>query len=156
MRTLLGQTLLPAPVPLRQQLPHEDRVRRAAGEVAAAPQQQRLAQRTLEPVVALLRVTVLVRLAGLDRLAPQPVMPQQRLIARGELFRVRHLLHGSTEPVGAVFGRHAPQFLQGILQPFPQALEALGEAERATLPIRVGEHEVVDQVREADPGDGHV
>jgi hypothetical protein len=48
------------------------------------------------------------------------------------------------------------QLGQGILQAVAEALEALGEADRARLPVRVGQHEVVDQVRERLAVDGHL
>ncbi len=51
---------------------------------------------------------------------------------------------------------NAAQLGQGILQAVTEALEALGEADRAGLPVRVGQHEVVDQVRERLAVDGHL
>jgi hypothetical protein len=44
--------------------------------------------------------------------------------------------------------RHAAELPQGVLQSFTEALEALGEANGAGLPVRVSQHEVVDQVSE--------
>ena len=51
--------------------------------------------------------------------------------------------------------RHAAQFPQGVLQTFAEALVALGETDRARLPVRVRQHEVVDQVVEGRAVDGH-
>jgi hypothetical protein len=146
---LLGQAGLAVAVGLGKLLPQEGRVRRTVGEVAAAPQQQRLVQGPLELVVALLDVAVFVALAGLYRLASQAVVPQQRLVALLE--RPRPLdarLDGCRQPIRAVQLGHAAQFPQGVLQALAEALQALGETDRARLPIGVGEHEVVDQVGE--------
>ncbi len=50
---------------------------------------------------------------------------------------------------------HAAQLPQRVLQPVAEALEALGETDRTRLPIGVGEHEVVDHVRERRPRHRH-
>jgi hypothetical protein len=46
------------------------------------------------------------------------------------------------------------QFPQGVLQALAEALEALGEADGAGLPVGVGEHEVIDHVVEQLAEDG--
>jgi len=155
-RQLLGQTHLPVGVELPEQLTQERFVLDATAEIATAPQQQRLLQRTLEAVMTLLHVAVLVALTRLDRLTLQPVVTQQRCVALREgrrPFRPRR--NGRRQPIGTMQLRHPAQFPQSVLQPLAKALEALGEAERAGLPVRVGQHEVVDQVLEHDPVDGH-
>jgi hypothetical protein len=155
-RHLLGQPHLPVGVELLEQLPQEVLVGRAALEVAAAPQQQGLLQSPLELAVTLLHIAVLVGLSGLDRLPLQLVVSQQGLIAvvEGRPFCPRW--DGGRQPVGAVQQRHATQLPQGVLQAVAEALVALREADRARLPIRVGQHEVVDQVVKGKAGDGHV
>ena len=90
-----------------------------------------------------------------DRLAHQPVVPQQGLITLGEGGPVRPRRHRGCQPVGAMTLRHAAQREQGILQPLAEALVALGEAHRAGLPVRVRQHEVVDQVLQRPARDGH-
>jgi hypothetical protein len=49
---------------------------------------------------------------------------------------------------------HAAQLGQGVLQAVAETLEALGEADGARLPVRVGQHEVVDQVRKRLAAEG--
>jgi hypothetical protein len=104
--------------------------------------------------VALLDVAVLMGFAGVDRLALQTVVAQQRLIARPELVPLRSRRHRRTQAVRAMKLRHASQFGQGVLQAFAEALEALGEADRPRLPVRVGQDEVVHQVRQGRGRDG--
>lgn len=155
-RHLLGQPLLPARIALVKEAAQERLVLRAAGEVSAAAQHQGLVQRPLELPMALLHVAVLVRVGRLDRLALQAVVPQQRLVALRE--RRRPLCprgDGRRQPVGAMHLGHAAQFRQGVLQAFAEALVALREADRARLPVGVGQHEVVNQVVERRAGDGH-
>jgi hypothetical protein len=83
-------------------------------------------------------------------------VPQQRLVALRERRRtLRPRRDRRRQPVGAVQLRRAAQFPQGVLQALGQALVALREADRPRLPVRVGQHEVVDQVVERRPGDGH-
>ena len=48
-----------------------------------------------------------------------------------------------------------PSSHRAFCKPFAEALAALGEADRAGLPVRVGQHEVVDQVVERAAVDGH-
>jgi hypothetical protein len=92
----------------------------------------------------------------LDRLAREAVVPQQRLVALRERRRtLRPRWDRRRQPVGAVQRRRAAQLPQGVLQALGQALVALLEADRPRLPVRVGQHEVVDQVVERRPGDGH-
>ena len=153
---LLDQSRPPALVPLGDQLPQERLVRRPADEVPAAAQHQRLIQRPLELPVALLHVAVLVRLRRVDRLALQAVVPQQRLVAP---LKGRPITAGrdrGRQGVGAMHPRDPAQLGQGILQAVAEALEALREADRAGLPVRVGQHEVVDQVGERLAVDGHL
>lgn len=145
---LLGQAILPTAVALAQQLPQEGRVGIAMGEVAAAPQQQALLQGLLELVMALLAVAVLVGLTGVDRLTLQAIVAEQRLVATLEHLGIGTWLHRCRQPVGAVNLRHAAQLPQGVLQALAEALQALAKADRHRLPVRVGQHEVVDQVRE--------
>lgn len=52
--------------------------------------------------------------------------------------------------------RDAAQLGQGVLQAIAEALKALGEADRAALPVGVGQDEVVDQVSKRLAVDGHV
>jgi hypothetical protein len=154
-RHLLRQPRPPAGVQLRQQLPQEGHVGVAVGEVPAAAQPQCLVHRLLKAAVPLLDVAVLVGVARLGLLAGQPVVGQQRLVAAGELLGVRQVVDRRAQAVGAVPLRHAAQLPQGVLQPLAQTLQALREAERGRLPVRVGQHEVVGQVRERRPGDRH-
>jgi hypothetical protein len=85
--------LPPAGIQLRQQQPQKLLVFRQRCEIAAAPQQQRLLDRPLQTVMPLFHVAVLVGLARLDLLAVHPVMPQQGLVASGELLLVAHVVH---------------------------------------------------------------
>lgn len=151
---LLGQASLPPGVEPGEQLPQEGRVGVATGEVPAAAEHQGLVQGPLELAVTLLDIAVLVGLARLDRLPLKPVVPQQRLIPLLEDPGVRPRLHGRREPVGAVPRRHAAQFPQGVLEPLTEALQTLRKTDGAGLPVRVRQHEVVDQVREGRAGDG--
>lgn len=135
-------------VELGEQIAKVVLVRFAGGEVPAGAEHQLLIERPFEAMVALFDVAVLVPVPGLDRLPVQAVVLQQRLIPLGELRTRRARRDRGGEPVGAVNGGHAAEFRQRVLQPVGQRLERLGEAHRAGLPVRVGEHEVVDQVLE--------
>ena len=152
--SLLGEAVEATRVALSQHLSQESLVRLAAGKIAATPQQKALLQGSLELVVALLAVAVLVGLAGIDRLPGQAVVAQQCLIASLEDLGVAPRLDRRRQPVGAMDQRHTAQLPQGVLQAVAEALEALAKADRGRLPIGVGEHEVVEQVRERMAGQG--
>ena len=68
---------------------------------------------------------------------------------------VLSMMGGRREVVRAVLQRHRTQPPQRTLQPLRQRLEALREAQRRRLDIRVGEHEVVAQVRKRLAGNAH-
>jgi hypothetical protein len=150
----LGEPLLAVGVPPGHELAEEGLVRAATREVAAPPQHEGLVDGLLEPVMALLDVAVLIGLAWLDRLAFESVVRQQGLVPPGEHLGLRVGVDRRGQAVGAVPSGNPSQLPQSVLQPFAEALEALGEADRACLPVRVGEHEVVDQVVERLAGDG--
>jgi hypothetical protein len=152
----LGEPLLTVGVAAGHDLAEEDLILTAVGEIAAASQQEGLVDGLLEPVVALLGVAVLVGLAGLNRLGLDAVMGEQRLIPSRERLRLGVGVDGGGHAVGAVPPGNPSQLPQGVLQALAQALEALGEADRAGLPVGVGEHEVIDQVVERRAGDRDV
>jgi hypothetical protein len=153
---LLGQPRPSARVELLEELSQECLVLAPAGKVATPSQQQSLFECPLEAVMALLGVPVLVRLARTDRLTIESVMTQQAGIAWREGRPLGARRHGRGESVRAVFLGHSAELEQGVLQTLGQALEALREADAARLPIRVGQHEVIDQMIERHPVDTHV
>ena len=83
-------------------------------------------------------------------------MSQQIAVTSLEFPRRRQVVHRGAETVAAVSLRHAAQFPQRILQTVRERLERLGNAQRHRLPVRVGQHEVVDQVIEPLPGNGDI
>jgi hypothetical protein len=145
---LLSQPCLPTLIALGEQLPQERFVGRPAGKVAAATQHQGLVQGPLELPMTLFHVAVLVRLRRVDGLALQTVVPQKSLVATLKGRSITPWRNRSGQGIGAMDPRHAAQFGQGVLQAVTEALEALGEADGAALPVRVGQDEVVDQVGE--------
>jgi hypothetical protein len=151
--SLLGQAVVATGVALSQHLSQEPLVRLAADKIATAPQQQTLLQGSLELVMALLAVAILMGLASVDRLPGQAVVAQQSLVASLEDLGVGPRLNRRGQPVGAMNQRHTAQLPQGVLQALAEALEALAKADRRRLPIGVGEHKVVDQVREGMTGE---
>ena len=103
----------------------------------------------------LLDIAVLVGVVRLDLLALRAVVSQQRLVTLGEIFALRQVVDGGAQPIRAVPLRHAAQFPDGVLITLTQALETLREADRHRLPVRVCQHEVVQQVVERLALDRH-
>jgi hypothetical protein len=154
-RQLRGQSLLAAGIALGHHRTQELPIRLAAAEVAMATQQQGLLHRFLQAAVPLLAVAVLVPAGGIRRLGLQPVMTQQPFVFRGVLLSLALVVDRQRHAVGAVPLRHPAQGPQRVLQPRAQAGEALRKTHRHVLPVRVGQHEMIDQVREGLAGDRH-
>jgi hypothetical protein len=153
-RHLLGETVPPAVIPRAHQVAEERRVLVAGGEVATPAEEQGLIDDRLEVAVGRLGVAVLVRLAGVDPLAGQPVVVEQVAVAGLEFPRRRQVVDGRRQAVAAVLAGHPAEFPQGVLQAVGERLERLGRAHRHRLPVRVREDEVVHQVVERPTGDG--
>jgi hypothetical protein len=155
-RLLLDQPFRARQIALPADLVQERFVLAAVGKVPASPQQQRLRHRVFEMPMRRLGVAVFVGLPRLDLLSHQAIMLQQPLVTLREVTPLRQIIHGVAQAIAAVPLGHAAQLRESILQPHAQALEALGETERHRFPVRIGQHEVIDQVSERLPGNGHV
>ena len=155
---LLMETLLSVGIASGHELLEERLIVASAGEIAAAAQHQGLVDGLLEAVMTLLDVAVLVGLPRLDRLAFEPVVREQCLVSPGEHLGFGIAVDRGGQAIGAVPPGDSSQFPQGVLQALAEALEALGEADGAGLPVGVGEHEVIDQVVErlAEDGDAEL
>jgi hypothetical protein len=153
MKTLLSVGVAPGHELLEEQL-----IIAPAGEVATAPEHQGLIDGLLETVMTLLDIAILVGLSWPDRLTFEPVMREQSPVSPSEHLRVGVAVDRRGQAIGAVTPRDSSQFPQGVLHPFAEALEALGEADSAGLPVGIGEHEVIDQVVErlAEDGDAEL
>ncbi len=149
METLLSVGVAPGHEPLEERL-----IVASIGEITAAAKHQGLVDGLLEAVMTLLDIPVLVGLPRLDRLAFEPVMREQSLVSPGEHLGFGVAVDRRGQTIGAVTLGNSSQFPQGVLQPFAEALEALGEADGGGLPVGVGEHEVIDQVVERLAEDG--
>jgi hypothetical protein len=154
----VSKTLLSVGVASGHELLEEQLIVASAGEIAAPAKHQGLIDGLLETMMTLLDVTILVGLPGLDRLTFEPIMREQSLVAPSEHLGLGIAVDRGGQAIGAVSPRDPSQFPQGVLQPFAEALEALREADSAGLPVRVGEHEVIDQVAErlAEDGDAEL
>jgi hypothetical protein len=153
---LLGKTVLATGVPRLHHLLQETRVHFAVGELPAAAEKQRLIDGALKVSVRRLGVAVLVRLPRVDPLPRYPVVSQQISITRLEFPSRGMVVHSGGQRVAAVPMRHAAQFPEGILQSVRKRLERFRRTHRHRLPVRVGQHEVVDHVIEWLAGDGDV
>ena len=142
-------------VELVEELPEEGPVLGTAIELPATAQHQLLVERHFETVVALLHVPILVAPARVGCLGTQPIVREQRLVAIGELSPTvgGGAADGGRKRVSAVALRSAPQLEESLLQTLREALETLGKADAARLPVGVGEGEVIQQVRKRPPGD---
>jgi hypothetical protein len=153
-----SETLLSVGIASGHELLEEPLIVASAGEIAAASEHQGLVDGLLETVMTLLDVTILVGLSRLDRLAFELVMREQSLVSASEHLGLWVAVDRGGQAIGAVSPGDSSQFPQGVLQALAEALEALGEADGASLPVGVGQHEVIDHVVErlAEDGDAEL
>jgi hypothetical protein len=155
---LLMETLPSIGIATGHELLEEQLIIAPAGEIAAASEHQGLVDGLLEAVMTLLDVAILVGLSRLDRLAFEPVMREQSLVAAGERLGFGVAVDRGGQAIGAVSLGDSSQFPQGVLEALGEARETLGEADGAGLPVGVGEDEVIDHVveRHAEDGDAEL
>jgi hypothetical protein len=96
-----------------------------------------------------------MRLAHIDPLAGQAIVVQQSPVAALKLALGRQIVDRRAQAIAAVPPRRASQFPQRVLQAVGQCLERLRRADGYRFPVRVREHEVINQVLEAFAEDGH-
>jgi hypothetical protein len=149
METLLSVGITPG-----HELPEEQLIVASAGEIAAPSQHQGLVDGLLEAMMTLFDVAILVGLSRLNRLTFEAVMRQQGPVSPGEHLGVGIAVDRGGQAIGAVSPGNSSQFPQGVLQPFAEALEALGETDGAGLPVGIRQHEVIDHVVERIAEDG--
>src|SRR3954451_1381521 len=94
----------------------------SAGEIAAAPEDQGLVDGLLEAVMTLFDVAILVGLSRLDRLAFEPVMREQSLVASSEHLGFGVAVDRGGQAIGAVTPGDSSQFPQGVLQALAETL----------------------------------
>ena len=155
---LLMKTLPSIGIASGHELLEEQLIVASAGEIAAASEHQGLVDGLLEAVMTLLDVAILVGLSRLDRLAFEPIMREQSLVASSEHLGLGIAVDRRGQAISAVPPGDSSQFPQGVLQALAEALEALGETDGAGLPVGIGEHEVIDHVVErlAEDGDAEL
>lgn len=150
---LLLKQLRSAAIPPRDQGAQELPILFSTLEIPAAAQHEFLIQRLLEAAMALLAIAVLVAAGGIGRFGRDAVVAHQGAILSRELLAVAFVIHRQRHAVGTMAFRHGAQFPQRILETFAQAGETLREADRDVFPVRAGQHEVIEHVRERLTGD---
>jgi hypothetical protein len=153
VRSHLGD---PTTVPGGHQLTQPPFVRRTAGKVPTATQQQSLRDRLLEVPMRGLGVAVFMPAVRIGRLRGHAIMGQKRLVVGRELLRVPVLMHGQRHPVRPMTLRYRPQRPHRILPAAAETREALGGTHRHVLPVRMRQHEVINQMVERLALKGHL
>jgi hypothetical protein len=159
--SILPESLGPSAVALGYEHTEDLFIFRSILEVAAAAEHQRLIDSGLESVMALFGISILMGLTGVDGLSFQAIVGQQGAVMLLKQFTIAKVVHRGGEPIGAVHLGNPSQFPEGVLEPLAEALEALGKADCAGLPIGVGQDKVIDHVierpaSECDPQIAHV
>jgi hypothetical protein len=152
---LLLQLLRPAIIPPTHQRTQPLPVLLATGEVPTATQQQFLLHCLLETSMTLLAVAVLVPAVRIGRLGRHAIVTHQGLIPRRVLLGIAIVVNGQRHAISTMTLRHRAQLPQGVLPAHAEAGEALREAQRHVFPVRIGQHEVVQHMRQRLTLDGH-
>ena len=76
------------------------------------------------------------------------VVRHQPLVPNGPIFsfRLTELAHRSTQMISSMLLWHSANLPQRFLDPFRERLKGLAETDRSSFHIRVGEHEMIDQM----------
>src|SRR6266487_2732501 len=76
------------------------------------------------------------------------VVRHQPLVPNGPIFsfRLTEVAHRSTQMISSMLLWHSANLPQRFLDPFRERLKGLAETDRSRFHIRVGEHEMIDQV----------
>ena len=98
-------------------------------------------------MMSLFHISVLMPLPRLDLLSLHSVITQQPSVPFGELRRRAHVVDRRRQSIGSVPLRHFPEFPNCVLKPLTQTFKALRKTHRGRLPVRVRQHQVIEQVR---------
>src|SRR6266699_1391456 len=76
------------------------------------------------------------------------VVRHQPLVPNGPIFsfRLTEVAHRSTQMISSMLLWHSANLPQRFLDPFRERLKGLAETDRSSFHIRVGEHEMIDQM----------
>jgi hypothetical protein len=83
-------------------------------------------------------------------------MGHQRLVVSRELLRVAVVMDGQRHPVRPMPLGHTAQGPQGVLPTATEARKTLRKTDRHVFPIRVRQHEVINQMVQGHALDGYV
>jgi hypothetical protein len=155
-RQLYRQRLRTRCVATLRQLTQKLLVLRSTREIPASTQQQRLRGRLLETPMALFTIAVLMAARRVGRFALDAVVIEQPLIPRRELLRLAVRVDRQRQPIGAMMRRRTAQFPKRVLHPGAQVREILREAHHHVFPVRIRQHEMIQQMIEPLAGDGHL
>ena len=145
---LFRETFRPAGVLLREHLVEETLILIAARKITATAKQQRLVDRRFQMPVQTLAVVVLVWTTRVRPRRLDAVVLHQAINPGREIPVGRQVLHRRAETVRAMTPGRTAQRPDRVLKTFGQTLETLREADTRRLPVRVGQHEMVEQMRE--------
>src|SRR4029077_9198250 len=81
-------------------------------------------------------------------LGSQAVARQQGAVTLLEQITIAEVVDCGGKSIGAVRLGNSSQFPEGVLKSLAEALETLGKADRAGLPVGVSQNEVIDEVVE--------
>ena len=143
-------------IALLDHLPDEERVVVGCVEIAAAPQDEGLADGFLEAVVALLDHAVFVALAAIDAGGPEAVVVQQGFVGviEGPAAAATHLVCCGGSIVATQHLWRAAQGPQRSLQSLLQGQEGLAGGNLGVAPPRVAEYQLEQHVGVGLTGDG--
>ena len=153
---LLGKACVASEIALPHELLQEASIGGPIRKLPAAADPQGLIDRLLEAEVRLLDVTILVGDPDIVGRRFHPVVGHQRGVARRRLmpaFAIERL-HRGAEVIGPMLLRHAADLPERHFDPFGQCLETLRQDQMHRFDIRKDQHEMKEQMREGNPGEG--
>lgn len=147
-----GSTGIPQLHHRRHQLP----ILRSISKIPTATQQQRLLHRRFEMPMRRLHIAILMAAGWIGRFGLHAIVSQQGTVLGGKLFCLAVVMNRQSHAIGPVPLGHGAQRPQGVLQSRAQTGEILAQTQREVFPVRMGQHEVIGQVRPRDTGYRHL
>src|SRR5713101_6322005 len=131
-------------------------VGRTTRKIPAPSDSQRLVNGLLETMMGLFHIPIFMRHPSIVPGGLHPVVLHEGLVAKRPVFSLllAQVPHGGAEMVSAVLLWNSTKLPERFLDPLSQSLKRFAEAQADRFCVGVGEHKVIDHMREGLPCNG--
>jgi hypothetical protein len=154
---LSGKAGIACLVPFVDQILQKLFVGRTTRKIPAPSDSQRLVNGLLETMMGLFHIPVFMRHPSIVPGGLHPIVLHEGLVAKRPIFSLlfAQVPHGGAEMVSSVLLWHSTKLPERFLDPLSQGLKRFAEAQADRFCVGVGEHKVIDHMREGVPCNRH-